>query len=194
MINPNSVKLKKILRLMPKDKSLKVLDLGCGKGEVTSWLYHNGYVNISGTDINKKSIEIARANERGIKFFVRDALKMDLGQYDVIIAWGVFEYILSLKKLFEKFEKEMKPRSILIFAVPNACSFSKRVRSIFGVNPNREKMPNLTFTFKEVKQIINPLKFKEKEIYSINVDCIKNFCFPMPGRLSNNIIVKMIKK
>lgn len=178
---------------MPENKSLEVLDLGCGEGMVTSFLYNNGYTHISGSDKNKKRIDTARAKEGRIKFFVKDALKMNFRKYDVIIAWGVFEYILDLKNLFKKFENEMKPKSVLVFAVPNVCSFSKRVRSILGVNPNREKMPNLTFTFKEIKQIISSLKFREKKIYSIHVDCIKNFCFPMPGKLSNNIIVKMIR-
>ena len=186
------IKLKKIAQLMPSNKKLKVIDLGCHFGEVTSFIQKLGF-NVLGIDNNGDVIELAKSRHPETKFKRIDVYHVDFSKYDIVVAWGLFEYILDLPRLIKKIEGEMKKNSILIFAVPNVCSLSKRLRSFAGINPNREKIPHITFTFKEVESLIKNLKFKNKDIYSTKADEIKNIGIPTPRNLSGNIIVRMIK-
>ncbi|HKZ33969.1 MAG TPA: class I SAM-dependent methyltransferase [Candidatus Nanoarchaeia archaeon] len=187
------MKLNKILKLMPRGKGLKVIDIGCHFGEVTSFLHHRGY-NVLGIDIDPKAISIAKRRHKNTKFKAIDVYRIDFSRYDIIIAWGLFEYVYDLRKLMLKLEKEMRPGATIIFSVPNVCSFSKRIKCLFGFNPNRDKTAvSYSFTFKQIGKLIMPLKFEKKEITYIPADCMRNICFPMPRNFSVEIIVKMIK-
>ena len=192
MIDYTRRKLRKIIYLIPKNKDIKIIEIGCGTGEITSYLTRKGY-SILGIDIDKERIIQAKNNDPRSTFETKDVFKIDFSKYDLIIAWGLFEYILNLKSLLKKLEREMKPNTAIIFSVPNVCSLSKRLRCLFGKNPNREKKPSFCFTFEDVRQLIKPLKFKNKKIHSLNIDCMKNFCYPISRNMSGDIIVRMIK-
>jgi len=191
-LNTEKLKLKKVLGLIPKKKNLKVIEIGSRYGPITNFLHKKGYL-IEGVDIDPEVIKKAKIMNPHIKFRCKNALDINYSKYDIIIAWGLFEYIFNLKILLKKLEKEMKKNSVLIFSVPNICSFSKRIRSIFGKNPNREINPSLVYTFRDIKKTIESLKFKYKEITTTYCDGIKNFYFPTPRYLSSEIVVKMIK-
>ncbi len=187
---------KKLLELIPKDKELRIIDIGCGKGFNTNLLHEKGF-NIEGIDINSNSIKIAKENYPDISFKVKDVFKVDFSEYDVVLAFGLFEYVSNLKILLNKLEKEMKQDSVLIFSIPNVCSFTKRLRCLFGINPNRQKTTEeystSTYTFKDIEEMIKPLNFKQKEITSMYYDGIKNITFPTNKNLSSKIIVRMVK-
>ncbi len=192
-MNYKKIKFNNLLFLL-KDikKEDKILDVGCGLGEITSMLNDRGY-NVKGIDINSKTISKAKQLYPKVNFEVGDVKDVDYSKYNVIILWGVFEYVFEMSTLLKKIENEMKVNSVLIFAVPNVCSFSNRVKCLFGQNPNRETIFHYSFTFKQIKTMVDKMCFKYKKITSLYVDCIKNVCFPTTKKFSGNIIVKLIK-
>jgi SAM-dependent methyltransferase len=75
----------------------RVLDLGCGTGELLNYL---GDVNYTGVDVSDDYIVRARSNfgDRG-EFFVGDASSVDLpaGEFDLVLAVGVLHHLDDLQ-------------------------------------------------------------------------------------------------
>ena len=58
----------------------RVLDVGCGRGGTAAWFQANNWGQIFGVDIDKVSIDYARATYPGIKFLALDVER--LGEWD----------------------------------------------------------------------------------------------------------------
>jgi 2-polyprenyl-3-methyl-5-hydroxy-6-metoxy-1,4-benzoquinol methylase len=72
----------------------KILEIGCGTGQLAHYLNDEGYLNYSGFDFSSKAIEIAKERV-DLNFFLGNALdeasfKVD---YDLIICTEVLEHI-----------------------------------------------------------------------------------------------------
>ena len=181
-----------LLDLAPFKKNINVLDMGCGTGEITGFFDYNGY-KTKGIDIDSDIIAIAQQRYPNSHFELKDIKDVDYSQYELIISWGALEYNIEMFKLLKKIEKEMKEGAIFIFAVPNVCSFSKRIKCLFGQNPNKEKHIHYSFNFEQIKKLIYMTNFNHKEITTLYVDSIKNFYFPTLKNFSSEIIVKLTK-
>ncbi len=86
-----------VLRLMPPDRPLRILDIGCGEGQAAVFFARNGYA-VTAFDIAEAGIEkgkeMARAWNVDVDFFCADMLQYEInGCYDVIYASGVLQYI-----------------------------------------------------------------------------------------------------
>ncbi len=122
---------KKIVSLT-KDK--KVLDFGCGRGDLMA-LLDNPY----GIDISKKAIEIIQ--DQGMEGEVGSKPK---GKWDAIVCTEVLEHLDNDKEMIEKF---FKHTNTLIYAVPNNC-----------LPPSVEPEHRRIYTKKYIKQITPNLK------------------------------------
>ena len=168
----------KIIESKVLNKNFKIIEVGCGKSGVSNYLYERGYKNI-------KSIDIIECD--AVNFEKKDCWDEDYSEYDVLIFWGVFT-LLDIRKFLKKLEREMKEGAILIFAIANICSFSRRLKCLLGINPAISQNLFLLFTFKEVEELLNEFSFSKKEISGSNKDCLKNIWFPTTRNLSNDII------
>lgn len=50
---------KEILPLLPKDKNINILDMGCGFGSLIYTLKQNGYKNLKGIDLSEGQVKVA---------------------------------------------------------------------------------------------------------------------------------------
>lgn len=95
---------KNYLKFMPKDKTCKILDLGCGMGHMYYACKENGYLNYTGVDISVENISFIE--ERwGDKPNVKQAdmfqfLREKECQFDVVIFNDVIEH-LNKEEIFE---------------------------------------------------------------------------------------------
>ena len=75
-------------KLLPKNKNIKILDLGCGDGGFIYWLHKKGFEFAIGIDISEE--QVGQARKLGIKkVFQSDAkefLKNRNEEYDLIFA------------------------------------------------------------------------------------------------------------
>lgn len=86
-----------VLRILPPDRPLRVLDAGCGEGKDAVFFAKNGY-KVSAFDITGSGIEKAKqlAGRHGvdIDFFRADILDYRLErEFDVIFCSGVLHYL-----------------------------------------------------------------------------------------------------
>ncbi|MWV42535.1 methyltransferase domain-containing protein [Paenibacillus sp. HJL G12] len=93
---PNSV-CYKVIQLMPPNKQIKLLDIGCGEGKDAVFFARNGY-DVSAFDVSSAGVEKTQnlAEKVGVKVnvFQADVLDFRLNSYyDIIYSSGVLHYI-----------------------------------------------------------------------------------------------------
>ena len=117
-------RLKKIISLIPKRKNMKILDAGCGEGQLLSMVSKKfGLFNLKlyGTDITDISLESAKKRIENAKFSLQDLRDLDYKDefFDVIMCTEVIEHVPEYKKVLKEFERILKKGGMLIISFPN---------------------------------------------------------------------------
>ncbi len=117
-------RLKKIIGLIPKRKNMKILDAGCGEGQLLSMVLKKfGLSNLKlyGTDITSISLESAKKRIENAEFSLQDLRNLDYKDefFDLIMCTEVIEHIPEYKKVLKEFERILKKGGILIISFPN---------------------------------------------------------------------------
>ena len=118
-------------RVVP-DRSARILDAGCGQGQVLELLRERGYRNLSGVDVSGEQVALARG--RGLAVERREVgpyLDGHAGEFDVILAVDLIEHFdkPDVLTLFDRFAAALAPGGQLIVRTPNAESpYGGRIR------------------------------------------------------------------
>jgi len=114
-------------------KSVSILDLGCGTGGHAIHLAKRGY-DITGVDISKKMIEVAKSKitqrDGKIEFFVSPMQEFGLNKkFDVCISmFTSINYLLSyndVKRTFTNIRSHLKEKGLFIFDCWNGIAVMK---------------------------------------------------------------------
>ncbi len=99
--NEQKIHLQEILGTLCLPLGAKILELGCGAGNITVWLAHFRY-NLTGIDISPTAIDWARcrAIEEGVDaaFFIGDVLdlsEINDNTYDLVVDGNCFHCIIG---------------------------------------------------------------------------------------------------
>jgi 2-polyprenyl-3-methyl-5-hydroxy-6-metoxy-1,4-benzoquinol methylase len=112
-----------ILPFLPKDKSIKILDIGCGFGSLVKLLKDSGYTNILGIDLSESQVAIA--HQFGLSEVqvndINDFLSSKENTFDVITGIDIIEHFSKdeLIDLLNIIKKSLKLNGIAIFRTPN---------------------------------------------------------------------------
>lgn len=109
--------LKQIKVIEPYDK---ILEIGCGKGNMTNYLTEQGY-DIIGTDVNKDRIDFAIKKYPNTRFMYMDGENIiyDNNKFDVVLSFDVIEHIPNIKKHFQEVNRILKKDGKYIIVTPN---------------------------------------------------------------------------
>jgi len=144
---------------------LKVLDLGCGDGEL-----FKDYVKsceMYGADISPNLLKKAKKN--GFKTFKVDMEKQKLpfrnGFFDVVITGETIEHIVNTDFFLSEINRVLKDSGILIISVPNINQWISIVMMIFFDLPPRFsarfRSPHVRdFTFRTIKTAVETFGFE----------------------------------
>lgn len=114
---------KEILPLLPSDKNINILDMGCGFGSLIYTLKQNGYKNLKGIDLSEGQVKVA--HEIGLpEVELQDLLpylKNHSGTFDVITGIDIIEHFSKdeLVEVIMCVKNALKPNGIAIFRTPN---------------------------------------------------------------------------
>lgn len=83
-------------------KSSCILDVGCGTG-ISTRQFINRVENISGCDIDKKMIEIAKSYNKNINFYVAPTDNMPFGdkEFEILTSFGAFHWFCDDESISE---------------------------------------------------------------------------------------------
>jgi len=112
-----------IIPYLHSDKSIRILDIGCGTGSLIAACKDAGFKNIEGIDISEEMVKIAN------DFGVTEARYGDLNEYlsdkqnsyDVISGMDIIEHFTKdeLLDLIETIKNALKPEGVVVFRTPN---------------------------------------------------------------------------
>ena len=104
-----------------KNVNFKVLDLGCGGGNVDGFLKEKfPKWDITGVDISDRALAAARKNFPKVKFIKSsvDALKFKPESFDLILSFDTLEHFENYREVIEKVRKFLKEDGTFFLAVP----------------------------------------------------------------------------
>ena len=116
------------------NKTMKILDVGCGYGRTLRELYDRGYKNLIGIDFSSKMIERASSLNPNILFELTDGKRLDFedNSIDCVILLAVLTCIIdedSQKALIREIHRILKNGGILYindFLVNDSDMYLKR--------------------------------------------------------------------
>ena len=99
----------------------RILDFGCGAGQLCQWLHERGF-NVVGFDVAEKMIEVAlKTSSKEIKFVSGDTAEISAyAPFDFIVSSMVFQFIPDPEATFSLFKKFLRPGGAFLFSVHHA--------------------------------------------------------------------------
>jgi 2-polyprenyl-3-methyl-5-hydroxy-6-metoxy-1,4-benzoquinol methylase len=171
--------LTNIIKQIPKDK--KILDLGCGEGELVENFAKKGW-KISGLDLNYSSKYVKLGNAIDTKF--------KANSFDIIICTDLIEHLDISKhvKLIKEVKRILKKNSILIIGAPNLAHLFSRLSFLFTGKLIRTA--KITYhpgdrPFKEYTHLLKQSGFEIKKVNTLPIG--------VPPLLQKLLLVKLTK-
>ena len=117
-------------------RSLRVLDVGCGNGsQLALPLAERGF-QVTGIDIDARSIEHARElaqNLTNATFVCGDVAELKAGSFDVVVLAEVLEHMTEPRTLLADSVKHLSEGGIVIVTVPNGYGEFEIDSSVFRI-------------------------------------------------------------
>jgi 2-polyprenyl-6-hydroxyphenyl methylase/3-demethylubiquinone-9 3-methyltransferase len=101
-------------------RGARVLDLGCGDGQVAAQLARQGF-RATGTDPSRTALERARAAHPELTFEApaRDgSLPFADGSFDAVVCLNVLQHVSDTQRLMSEARRVLRPRGVIGIAVP----------------------------------------------------------------------------
>lgn len=130
-----------INKLKSMEHSLKVLDLGCGRGE---WLELLSEASISAVGVDDDTYMLEACNDKNLTFIKNDIFEFLQSvtdqSYHIISAFHVAEHLpfLSLELLIKESFRILKPGGLLIIETPNPENLSVGATT-FYIDPTHQR-------------------------------------------------------
>lgn len=126
--------LEKIKRVFDFDcEPLKILDLGCGDGRLSSELVKKGH-EVWGLDCSVAGLKLAK--EKGIKTIEADleasSWPLEENSFDVVLVLDVLEHLYDQEKVLKNVYRVLKSNGHLFVAYPNHFDLRNRLHILFG--------------------------------------------------------------
>jgi len=132
--NPSKlVTVAKCITLLPTTG--KVLDIGCFNGFVLDILKEKGY-DTYGVDASKTAVDFC--NQKGHKALEGDLeneIPFENDYFDSVIGMEIIEHLADTDTFIREIKRVLKPNGVLVFSTPNFFSLSRRIMTLFGINP-----------------------------------------------------------
>jgi 2-polyprenyl-3-methyl-5-hydroxy-6-metoxy-1,4-benzoquinol methylase len=112
----------------------KVLDVGCGTGEISLKISESGH-NTIGLDFSKIALDVAKY--QGVDCFwcdLDEGISQPSNFFDIVWAGDVVEHVFDPLGLISEVERVLNPDGLFLFSIPYDLHIANRIRSIFGIS------------------------------------------------------------
>jgi ubiquinone/menaquinone biosynthesis C-methylase UbiE len=129
-------RLERIVKEIPIRKGIKVLDIGCGRGELVIWFARNGASEVVGIDYSKSAVEIAKGARNKfskkvrsrMNFKLMDAknLKFKNNYFDLVVMTEILEHVYPDEqvKIFSDIGRVLKEDGFVFFHTAPSKTFN----------------------------------------------------------------------
>ncbi|MDA1189663.1 MAG: class I SAM-dependent methyltransferase [Chloroflexi bacterium] len=109
-----------LLGLLPDVTGLRVLDLGCGAGQLSRYLAEQGAASVVGVDLSEKMLALAREKwAHPSVTYQRDALETAAFQpasFDLVVSSLAFHYVEDYAALVSRIADWLTPGGVLVYS------------------------------------------------------------------------------
>jgi len=151
-------------------KSLKILDIGCGEGELGRILKHKGNT-VYGIEYEKRGYELSKKKLDKVLFGDISSLQLpkDWKDFDYVIFADVIEHLYDPGSVLKKIKPLLKKGGFVLISTPNIANWLIRLRLLLGRFDYKEsgvmdKTHIRFFTLRSLKKLINETGYKIEEI------------------------------
>lgn len=120
-VNANNLIENPIMKnLLPDLTNKRILDLGCGDGNMDRYFLEKGAIRVVGVDISKNMIELAKKLSKSSRIDYKIMSMEDISEiedkFDIVYSSLAFHYVKDFDKLINDINKLLKDDGILIFS------------------------------------------------------------------------------
>ena len=165
-LGPTRREVKKIvLPLLEKNNELKILDIGCGTGQLIKEISdHYNKVNYLGIDVAENMIDVAKKNNKGknVKFKTSSIESFESNdKYDIIICTHAFPYFPNKQEMIKKMAGLCNKKGQVIIVNSSTNSLKDLIINFF-LKATTSKAKYLSID--EMKKLFKSAKLKVKKI------------------------------
>lgn len=165
-LGPTRREVKKIvLPLLEKNNELKILDIGCGTGQLIKEISeHYNKVNYLGIDVAENMIEVAKKSNKGknVKFKTSSIESFESNEkYDIIICTHAFPYFPNKQEMIKKMAGLCNKKGQVIIVNSSTNSLKDLIINFF-LKATTSKAKYLSID--EMKKLFKSSKLKVKKI------------------------------
>ena len=128
------------------NKNIKILDLGCGPGELISELMQKfNNIEVTGIDFSEKMLEISSNRNPAAKHIKMDTAKLSEleGQYDIIICTHSLPYYKEPKNVFKELHRVLNSDGKILVGFASGNSFyDKFILSFVKLTTGKANYPS----------------------------------------------------
>ena len=172
----------------------RILDFGCGQGRILQQLKSEGFLNLSGVDISRNMIEIAKQNLPDADFKVNTGVMIPYNDlsFDCVIAAAVLTCIITnndQRKLVTEIKRVLKPEGLVYISdflinndernIKRYTKYEKKYR-VYGVFEIEQGLAMRHHTLEWINELTSSfarLMFEEKVYTTMNGHISKGFYF-----------------
>jgi len=174
-ISDNDIQLLYILKYLPKDKKIRILDAGCGNGRYAEKIKNKGYSKIFGLDLFPK---LKETNFNYINGSL-DKLPFEKNYFDFIYCNSAIYYLDDINKGFSELNRVLKKKGKLIITVPTKSSIFTLWRKLKRIFRCKSVNHLKGIKFYSQKEYVSFLKKNEFKIILIDGYRLSFFLYPL---------------
>ncbi|AGF58094.1 ubiquinone/menaquinone biosynthesis C-methylase UbiE [Clostridium saccharoperbutylacetonicum] len=158
-----------IISRIISEKPKRVLDLGCGTGNVLKRLKENKEIVLSGLDLSENMIEIAKKNvgdRAELKVGDAEYIPWNDDTFDVIVCNASFHHYPNPEKVLLEMKRVLKKNGTLIIGDPTCPIMIRQILNIFCKLSNNGDYR--IYSKKEIEEMLLRCGFEPSDFKMIN--------------------------